>query len=126
MSKGEKVTLIKSTLSSLPTYFFSILPIPRKVANRMEKYREILFGVVLVEILNYTQSNGLRFVYHCRWEGLGIRCLRSFNTALLGNWLWRYGLETDALWREVIKARYGNVWGGWCTKKVTSAYGVSL
>ena len=32
-----KVTLIKSTLSSLPTYFLSILPIPEKVANRMEK-----------------------------------------------------------------------------------------
>ena len=37
LSKGGKVTLIKSTLSSLPTYFLSILPIPRKVANRMEK-----------------------------------------------------------------------------------------
>ena len=22
--------------------------------------------------------------------------------------------------------KYGNVWGGWCTKKVTNAYGVSL
>ena len=22
--------------------------------------------------------------------------------------------------------KYGNAWGGWCTKKVTSAYGVSL
>ena len=37
LSKGGKVTLIKSTLSSLPTYFLSILPIPRKLANRIEK-----------------------------------------------------------------------------------------
>ena len=37
LSKGGKVTLIKSTLSSLPTYFLSIHPIPGKVANRMEK-----------------------------------------------------------------------------------------
>ena len=37
MSKGRKVTLIKSTLSSLPTYFLSILPIPKKVANRIKK-----------------------------------------------------------------------------------------
>ena len=35
-------------------------------------------------------------------------------------------METDALWRRVIEAKYGNVWGDWCTKKVTSAYGVSL
>ena len=44
----------------------------------------------------------------------------------MGKWLWRYGLETDALWRSVIEVKYGNVWGGWCTKKVTNAYGVSL
>ena len=35
-------------------------------------------------------------------------------------------METDALWRRVIEVKYGNDWGGWCTKKVTSAYGVSL
>ena len=37
LSKRGKVTLIKSTLSSLPTYFLSLLPLPGKVANRMEK-----------------------------------------------------------------------------------------
>ena len=37
LSKGGKVTLIKSTLSSLPTYFLSLLPIPAKVAKRIEK-----------------------------------------------------------------------------------------
>ena len=55
-------------------------------------------------------------------EGLGISRLRSFNSALLGKWLCKYGIETNALWRKVIEAKYGNVWGSWCTKKVTSAY----
>lgn len=35
-------------------------------------------------------------------------------------------METDALWRRVIKAKCENIWGDWCTKKVTSAYGFSL
>ena len=37
LSKGGKVTLIKSTLSSLPTYFLSLFLIPVGVANRLEK-----------------------------------------------------------------------------------------
>ena len=37
LSKGGKVTLIKSTLSNLPTYFLSLFPIPVEVANRIEQ-----------------------------------------------------------------------------------------
>ena len=35
-------------------------------------------------------------------------------------------METDALWRRVIEAKYENTWGGWCTKMVTSPCGVNL
>ena len=37
LSKGDRVTLIKSTLSNLPTYFLSLFPIPVSVANRIKK-----------------------------------------------------------------------------------------
>jgi hypothetical protein len=37
LSKGDRVTLIKSTLSNLPTYFLSLFLIPTSVANRIEK-----------------------------------------------------------------------------------------
>jgi hypothetical protein len=37
LSKGGRVTLIKSTLSNLLTYFLSLFPIPASVANRIEK-----------------------------------------------------------------------------------------
>ena len=55
--------------------------------------------------------------------GLGIRQLRKFNSALLGKWLWRHGMERDALWRKVIEAKYGDEGGGWCTKPVLGTYG---
>ena len=79
--KGGKVTLIKSTLSSLPTYFLSLFPIPVKVANRMEKLqRDFLWSgidapkISLVKWAKVCMPNG----------GLGIRRLRQFNYALLG------------------------------------------
>ena len=45
LSKGGRVTLIKSTLSNLPTYFLSLFLIPASVANRSEKLRrDFLWG----------------------------------------------------------------------------------
>ena len=37
LSKRGRVTLNKSTLSNLPTYFLSLFPIPASVANRIKK-----------------------------------------------------------------------------------------
>ena len=49
-----------------------------------------------------------------------------FNSASLAKWLWCYGLENDALWRRVIGAKYGNGWGGWCTKSMSGTYAICL
>ena len=97
LSKGGKVTLIKSSLSSLPTYFLSLLPLPGKVAKRMEKLQKDFLwngigGEPKIHLVNWAKV--------CRplqVGGLGIRHLGSFNSALLGKWLWRYGMETNAL-----------------------------
>ena len=58
--------------------------------------------------------------------GLGIRNMRTFNVALLGKWLWRFGQERDALWHQVIEVKYGCDWGGWCSSSFSGPYGVSL
>ena len=43
--KGGRVTLIKSTLSSLPTYYLSLFPIPSSVALCIDKIqRDFLWG----------------------------------------------------------------------------------
>ena len=45
LSKGGRLTLIKSSLSNLPTYFLSLFRIPVSVVNRLEKLqRDFLWG----------------------------------------------------------------------------------
>ena len=44
--------------------------------------------------------------------GLGIRKLTTFNKALLGKWLWRFGKEEDRLWRRVLASKYEEELGG--------------
>ena len=45
LSKGGRLTLLKSTLSSLPTYFLSLFSVPQAVADRLERIqRNFLWG----------------------------------------------------------------------------------
>jgi len=79
LSKGGRLTLIKSVLSSIPTYFLSLFPLPVSVANRLEAIqRKFLWGsfgsdfkfyLVKWEVVNQSVSGG----------GLGVRDLRIFN-----------------------------------------------
>ena len=43
--------------------------------------------------------------------GLGVRKLTTFNKALLGKWLWRFGVEETHLWRRVVALQFGEEWG---------------
>jgi hypothetical protein len=126
LSKGGKLTLIKSTLSSIPTYFLSLFPIPAKVANQLEKLqRDFLWcgmeGKPKFHLVNWSQ-----ICAPLSYGGLAVRDLRSFNKALLGKWLWRYGSERETLWRLVVEAKYGSLWGGWSSKSGRGPYGVSV
>ena len=126
LSKGGRVTLIKSTLSNLPTYFLSLFPIPALVANRIARLqRNFLWGGVGDES-KFHLVNWAIVCAPLSSGGLGIKKQRIFNVALLGKWLWRFGQERDALWRQVIEVKYGCEWGGWCSSSFSGPYGVSL
>ena len=56
--------------------------------------------------------------------GLGIRKLTTFNKALLGKWLWRFGVEDTRLWRRVVALKFGEEWGGWSSKLGRGVHGV--
>ena len=70
-----------------------------------------------------------------RWElvclskkkgGLGVKCLSTFNKALLCKWNWRFANERGVLWNQVIRGKYGEERGGWCFREMREAYDVGL
>ena len=98
LSKGGRLMLLKSTLSSLPTYFLSLFTSPKPVATRLESIqRNFLWGSFKGNF-KYPLVAWDKVCLPVEMGGLGIRSVVSFNQALLGKWLWRYGHEVTHLW----------------------------
>ena len=84
LSKGGRLTLLKSTLSSLPTYYLSLFTIPKVVATSLECIqRNFLLGSS-IECFKYPLVAWEKVCLPHELGGLGIRNLVYFNQALLG------------------------------------------
>ncbi|KAJ9682385.1 hypothetical protein PVL29_018325 [Vitis rotundifolia] len=126
ISKGGRLTLIKSTLASSPIYQLSLFRMPKLVAKRLEKIqRDFLWGGGSLE----------KKIHLINWEvvctqkakgGLGIRKIETLNKALLGKWIWRFASDRDILWKKVIGTKYGKEGFGWRTKETRGTYGVGV
>ena len=58
--------------------------------------------------------------------GLGVKSMTLFNKALLGKWLWRFGLEEHHLWRRGLVVKYGVEIGGWHTSHNRGPHGCGV
>ena len=126
ISKGGRLTLIRSTLSSLHIYFISLFRMPKIVCARLEKIqRDFLWG----------GGNLDRKPHLVNWKtvcleksrgGLGVRGLSVMNQALLCKWCRRFANERDSLWRLVINTKFGEEAGGWYTGDIRGGYGTGL
>ncbi|RVW83895.1 hypothetical protein CK203_042030 [Vitis vinifera] len=57
-----------------------------------------------------------------RKGGLSVRNLALLNKALLCKWSWRFAVEKETLWRQVICAKYGEEEGGWRSRVVRGQF----
>jgi hypothetical protein len=126
LSKGGRVTLIHSTLSSIPTDYLSLFPIPVSVAKKLKRLQREFLWSGLGDETKLHLVNWHRVCTPIKAGGLGVRNVINFNQALLGKWIWRFSQEHNALWRSVIEVKYGSVRGGWCSLPVTRPYDVNV
>ena len=126
MSKGERITLIRSTLVSMPIYLMSFMRMPRVVKLRLEQtQRDFLWGGGALE----KRSHLVKWAIVCsnkRKDGLGVRNLSILNGALLCKWSWHFAVERKSLWKLVISRKFGEEGGGWSTREVREGYGVGF
>nr|CAN80153.1 hypothetical protein VITISV_037499 [Vitis vinifera] len=120
LSKGDRLVLIKSTLSSLPIYFMPFFVIPKKVNQVRENSKELLWRDT-EERRKFHLVNWVEVCKNKKHGGLGLRHLEGLNQAFLGKWLWRFSLERESLWRKVILGKFGEVEGGWITREAKIA-----
>ena len=79
LSKGGRITLMKSTLSSLPTYFLSLFPMPVSVARCIDKFqRDFLWGD-MGEGKKFHLVNWSQICQPLKSSRLGFWNLRLFN-----------------------------------------------
>lgn len=101
-SKGGRLQLIKSVLTSIPIYLMTSFLLPRWVVNRIEQMcRNFLWG----------KMQGQQGIHLVNWEllcfpvshgGLGIPNLSIRNLSLLLRWWWKLYCDKGNLWASVV------------------------
>ena len=126
ISKGGRITLIKTMMASMPLYQMSLFRMPKTVARRLEKLQRDFL---------WERGNLEKKAHLVDWEvacadkekgRLGLRKLALLNKALLDKWLWRLACIKEDLWKQVLMAKYGQEDFGWRTKKANGAFGVGV
>jgi hypothetical protein len=108
LSLGGRITLLNSVLNAIPIFYLSFLKIPIQVWKIIKRIqREFLWG----------GKGGRKRINWVKWEvvcqpkrsrGLGVRDIRAVNISLLAKWRWRLLSDEGALWKEVVKGKYGH------------------
>ena len=108
LSRGGRLILVNSVLSAIPTYYLSVLHLPKRVEAAIDRIRRQFLWK------NFSSTNtGYSFV---RWQnicrskeqdGLGIINLGNFNLALKCKYMWNLMDGSKKLkWPSLVLSRY--------------------
>ncbi|XP_058784193.1 uncharacterized mitochondrial protein AtMg00310-like [Vicia villosa] len=93
----------------MPSYQLSFYKIPRSVMKDITAIqRRFLWNSAGDNnFISWISSNDI-----CKSKeegGMGIKHVGKFNKALLSKWPWRILSDEDAIWKGILRGRYGDV-----------------
>jgi hypothetical protein len=108
VSLGGRIVLLNAVLNAIPIFYLSFMKIPVSVWKKIRRIqRDFLWGCqgdrkkinwIKWDTICLPKNNG----------GLGVRDVRVVNISLLTKWRWRLLHEDNAVWKEVVKSKYGS------------------
>ncbi|GMI85885.1 hypothetical protein like AT4G29090 [Hibiscus trionum] len=102
LSISGRLVFIRSVWSSLPIYYLSLFKMPTSI---VQKLNSIMAGFL------WGDSPSSKKIHWLKWDqicsdfsngGLGVRNIEVQNRLLLLKWIWKFALERDSLWKNVI------------------------
>ncbi|GJU06616.1 RNA-directed DNA polymerase, eukaryota, reverse transcriptase zinc-binding domain protein [Tanacetum coccineum] len=107
LSIGGRLSLIKSGLGNLPTYYMSIYMMPVTIQNKLEMMRNNFFIGGDESEKKMTWVSWKKCLVSKKLGGLGVGSIFALNIGLLFKWLWRFLCQPTDLWAKVVKNIYG-------------------
>jgi hypothetical protein len=109
VSLGGRIVLINSVLNSIPIFYLSYLKMLKGVIKKIVRIqREFLWGGI----------KGGKKISWVKWKevclprgqgGLGVRDVGKVNSSLLIKWRWKLLQKENAVWKDVLEAKYGSI-----------------
>jgi hypothetical protein len=108
LSLGGRIVIINSVLNAIPIFYLSFMKLPAEALKKIIRIqREFLWGGL----------KGGRKISWVSWKevckprcqgGLGVRDVGKANLSLLIKWRWRILQKGNALWKDILVAKYGH------------------
>ncbi|GJZ52472.1 RNA-directed DNA polymerase, eukaryota, reverse transcriptase zinc-binding domain protein [Tanacetum coccineum] len=111
LSTGGRLSLIKSVLGSLPTYYMSLYKVPVSVCNKLESMQNNFFISGDLDEKKMSWVSWKKCMASKNSGGLGIGSIMALNAGFLFKWIWRMLKQPSDLWAIVIKELHGHYGG---------------
>ncbi|KAJ0482819.1 putative RNA-directed DNA polymerase [Helianthus annuus] len=102
LSYGGRLTLVKSVLNALPTYYFSLFRAPVQIIKELERLRRDFLWGNTPEHQRATWVAWNDIMAPKESGGAGLGSLKETNLALLAKWWWRFKVEDNNIWKKVV------------------------